>query len=144
MVFAANWRVNQNPDFDDFIEWGHKHKKEIVIIGHRPGFSERIPVIILSSFNTNGANRKAQNLLLASRKALSASLEEKFSGKANIINIHNILCPDECPILDGDNHPLYIDASHLSMEGVRWVAPKLREAYPDIFSGKQTGRRNGQ
>lgn len=134
VVFAAAWNDFQQEDIAQMIEWARENNRELVFLTDRPRFKERAPAFIGSAMTRRQASRNAQSLEIKHFKSRADSMEAALSGKTNVINMYTLMCDEQCPIFDDQGNSIYLDASHLSMDGVKWLATRFQDRYPDLFS----------
>ncbi|MEM9616377.1 MAG: acyltransferase family protein [Pseudomonadota bacterium] len=134
VVFAAAWNNFQQEDITQMIEWSRENNRGLVFLTDRPRFKERAPAFIGSAMTRRQALRNAQRLEIKHFKNRANAMEAALSGKTNVVNMYNLMCDEGCPIFDDQGNMIYLDASHLSMDGVNWLAARFQDRYPDLFS----------
>jgi peptidoglycan/LPS O-acetylase OafA/YrhL len=133
IVIAANWRAGQEPNIDRIVEWSEEKGVRFVLFTNRPRFLERIPALLSSSMSVKGAQTRMKTLELAGLRERARLQEERLAGRVNVVNVYDIMCPADCPILDQNDALIFVDDSHLSDEGATWLAQRLRQAWPGLF-----------
>lgn len=135
VVFASSWPAERAPLLDELLRWSAANGLDIILMSDRTRFKERVPAIVTSSLNRTQAERRAVAAEIGMFEILAARMEKNYGGKAKIINMRKLLCEvNGCPIFDGKNELLYLDASHISIAGAEYAARRMREQHPDLFS----------
>ncbi|MEZ5894182.1 MAG: acyltransferase family protein [Parvularculaceae bacterium] len=134
VVFASSWPVERKATMDELIQWAETNGLDAVFISDRPRFKERIPAIAASSMNRAQILQRAKSAEDHLYKTLAGSMIKNYASRTKIINIYDVMCDAQaCPIFDDKGNLIYIDASHLTMAGASWIAPRIRSADPEIF-----------
>jgi hypothetical protein len=134
VVFTSNWSAERNDIIDALIRWSERNDLDAVFLSARPRFKQRIPVIVTSSMNQAQAERRAAAALPPTSKKLAAAMDAKYGSQVKVVNMYKAMCGDDrCSVFDDQGRILYMDDSHVSVDGAKWLALRFRQTYPDLF-----------
>jgi peptidoglycan/LPS O-acetylase OafA/YrhL len=133
VILASNWHIMPEINIKDLIVLFHSMNLEVVVVGQRLKFRDTIPNILSTSMNKQGAIRRANSLKVPDVITTNENLKSKFSNEVKYLDVLSIQCPKECIIFNANEQILYLDHSHLSLEGVNFIASKLTEEFPGLL-----------
>lgn len=133
VIISSNWLEGRLFEIEEITKKLEPHNLDIILIGQRIRFEDRLPTIILSTMNKKSALKKSNNSLIKWPIDLNKQLRERFSGRIKFLDLIELQCPGICDIFDPVGNIMYLDDSHLSMEGVKMLAPRIREKYPNLL-----------
>ena len=138
VVFAASWKPYHRDKYDDMAEWAQSNNLDAVFFSHRPKFRDRAPAIAVSSRSIDQAHARANNLHYPYLRQEALNMGNQLSKPSKFVNLFEMMCPEECVIFNEGKEILYFDDSHLSLDGVTWLAERLRQNYPDLFAASES------
>lgn len=130
VALVSNWVSVSDKIINESIKYIQSIGATPIIVGLRPQFRERIPILIANSRSIEGASLKANNMV--SQDTINRNLElYKFATDTTIfIDIYKVVCSGRCPIVDSNGNALYRDTSHFSNHGAVWLGNRLKKEYP--------------
>ena len=134
IIFTSNWEYVNLPDLDKVVQRFEALDKRLVMLGQRIRFDTKLPNIVLSSLSKEDAVRKANDRILTMQLKLNDLLKNKYFEKLEYIDLIALQCVSECDIFDDGGNIMYIDDSHLTVEGAQVIAARLRTKYVDLFN----------
>lgn len=81
----------------------------------------------------SAAHNRAQKLIDESKIKTNNTLENRFSKMVKYIDMLKIQCEKECDIVNDKGKLLYLDESHINIDGADVFANRLRNKYPDLM-----------
>ncbi len=130
IVLAVNWRGvrerDLRPAFDALRATGQK----IVILSDRPYFEAKVPTllgalpaesVLAEADLTPHLEPRAEAHAAAMRRVVADYPEFVF------VDQREVLCPGACPAFTPDGALLYLDRSHLTVEGAQYLGRTLRD-----------------
>lgn len=133
VIISSNWDINKLNEIENLVKHLKSKNVEIIMIGQRLRFLDRIPSIIASSKNLSAAHNRAQKLIDESKIKTNNTLENRFSKMVKYIDMLKIQCEKECDIVNDKGKLLYLDESHINIDGADVFANRLRNKYPDLM-----------
>ncbi len=133
VVITAAWRANQTKVINELISWAKRYDLDLVLLSDRPRFRERVPVILSGAMSFEQAQsraNKAENIPFRNR---AYAMSNEYGDSAKVVNMHAVMCDDYCPVFNEDREILYLDASHISMDGAKLFGRRMKAQYPDLF-----------
>lgn len=133
VILASNWTFTDMDSIERLIDGFTQLGQHVVLVGQRIRFDAGLPSIILASLSRQHATSKANSRLMPQQSKINALMRRKFADRVSFIDLIALQCPAGCDIFTPSGDVIYLDASHLSLEGVSVIAQRLRAAYPDLL-----------
>ena len=135
VALAAAWRGLTIQEISDLIQWARDLDKDVILIGQRIVWSERVPLMASSSSSISHAQNKAQQLIMDGTSKRTETQREHFEGRVPYVDFVRLQCGGGfCPIFTDDNEVIYVDRLHLSRAGIEWIAERLKTEYPNLLN----------
>lgn len=132
VVLSSNWQEGHYYRINDMINWLQNKELDIIVIGQRVRFRDRVPAIVASSESVSAAVAKANSFLKREEFAINSTIIDRFSARAKVIDFIALSCPDTCDIIDQSGNLVYMDDSHFSLAGVDLIASRLKSSRPEL------------
>lgn len=132
IILSSNWQDGHYYRINDILNYLSDKDLDIVVIGQRVRFRDRIPAIVSSSDDLAAAREKANALVKPEELRVNRVIIERFSERVKVLDFVELSCPDSCDIVDENGQLIYMDDSHFSLAGVRVIAERLRERRPTL------------
>ena len=133
VVIASNWYKGLTYEIEELVGEIESYGKKVIVVNQRLMFRESVPDIVLTSIGKQQAAARAQFLIDEDKRKLGTEIGNKLANVATTIDSFGLQCPDGCDLFDADGRLLYIDATHLSLAGVRLMARRLEQRYPQLL-----------
>jgi len=133
VIISAAWGAERRKTANELISWAKQNNLDIVLLSDRPRFRDRVPAIISRSMSIKQAEKRVGKAESPIFKKWAYDMEADFGDAVKVVNMHKVMCDDRCMIFSDTGELLYLDASHISYEGVEWFGRRLRDQYPDLF-----------
>lgn len=133
VVISASWPAERNKVARRLVAWAEEHGLDLVLLSDRPRFKERAPVLVGTAISFEQAQMKAMSAENRSYRRRAYLMEEALDLETVVVNMHKVMCDDHCSMFNEDRDLLYLDASHVSVEGAKWFGARLKAQYPDLF-----------
>lgn len=132
VVLSSNWQDGHYYRINDIINSLQRRDLDIVVIGQRVRFRDRVPAIVTSSESMLDAITKANRLVLQEQFKINSTIIERFSGRAKVLDFMALSCPDACDVFDQDGNLVYMDDSHFSLAGIELIAARLKQQRSEL------------
>ena len=133
VVISASWPAEGNKVARRLVAWADENDLELILLSDRPRFRERAPVIVGSAISFEQAQRKAMNAENTNFRRRAYRFEEALAAEANVVNMHKVMCDEQCPMFNDARQLLYLDSSHISVDAAKWFGTRLKAQYPNLF-----------
>lgn len=132
IVLSSNWQDGHYYRINDIINSLERNDLDVVIIGQRIRFRDRIPAIVASSASAEDAEARANDFLKQEEFAINSTIVERFSSRVKVLDFIALSCSETCDIFDEEGNLIYMDDSHFSLAGVTLMASRLKQRRPDL------------
>lgn len=132
IVLSSNWQEGHYYRINDIINTLAGRDLDIVVIGQRVRFKDRLPAIVASSDSLKSAQSKANTLIRPEEFVINSVILERFSDRVKVIDFIELSCPEVCDIFNPDGQLIYMDDSHFSLAGVQTIAKRLKRKRPEL------------
>lgn len=132
VVLSSNWQDGHYYRINDLINSLQSKELDIILIGQRVRFRDRVPAIVASSESVKAAVAKANSLLRPDEFAINSTIVDRFSARVKVIDFIALSCPDTCDIITREGDLIYMDDSHFSLSGVDLIASRLKFRRPEL------------
>lgn len=136
VVLASNWSQRHLEEIDALLQALTSRQLDVVLVGQRLRFAERVPAFIQKSPSLAHAQRQAQARVLQRRFEEDAILRERFAGRVRFLSLLGVQCDPQCPVFDEAGRVLYLDETHVSLAGARALAARLSRRQPGFFDAR--------
>lgn len=133
VVLASNWVSGDMKRLESLVETFTARGKHVVLVGQRLRFDSSVPSIVLASLSTTQAKDRANARMQKQQAKINALLKRRFADRVSFVDMLALQCPDDCDIFTDSGAIMYLDAAHLSLDGVSVMAERLHDAYPDLL-----------
>lgn len=127
LLLAGRWREDDIPRIAATLNWAKARGLPVILMGPLPQYQDDLPRLLVLSWRLGDRGLPARRRLAWPRevdRALAALAREKG---APYISALDLLCEDSaCETLTAAGAPLAWDYGHLSPQGARFVADRLR------------------
>ncbi|MDP1738121.1 MAG: acyltransferase family protein [Caulobacter sp.] len=129
VLLAGRWREDDIPRIAATLDWAKARGLPVILMGPLPQYQEDLPRLLVLSWRLGDPGLPARRRLDWPREVdrrLAAVAREK---SALYISAHDLLCRDRvCATVTEAGAPIAWDYGHLSPQGARLVADRLRAA----------------
>lgn len=132
IILASNWQKGHYYRINDIINALGWRELDIVVIGQRVRFKDRVPEIVARSDSLSSAEAEANALIRELELEINSTIVERFAGRVKVIDFMALSCPDLCDIFDEDGELMYMDDSHFSFAGIEVIANRLKKVRPNL------------
>ncbi len=141
LVVTARWLDSDRPDLARILDWARQHGIRVIVIGPVVRYDDDLPRLLALSIQYRDPGLvDAHHTNLERLDADLRAITERGGGQ--YVSLLDVLCKnDVCDKYGADGVPLEFDIGHLTLEGARLAARRLREAgtFPVVPAAAQQG-----
>ena len=136
VVLSASWTPFGMDELRTLIADVEASGKEVIFVGQRAVFEERVPTIAAGASSISDAQQKAQKFIRAAATRKTESQRRQLESRVTYVDFARLQCTDVgyCPVFTENNDIIFIDHMHLSTAGILWIAEQLKTEYPDLLN----------
>ena len=130
IILSSNWEHRHYYRIDELIALLENTGLEVVVIGARARFPKNVSLMLDQVQGVDAFGQPVVQLTGTIEETINDTIIERFSTKAKVLDVFSAQCDPEgnCPVQSYYGDVLYLDDSHLSMQGVKFVATKIKES----------------
>lgn len=133
IVLSGNWEFEYD-SIEKTITFLKSNGLSVILAGPPVRFSKNVPTLI---FESNSSDVKEIERFVNSKRhgadKTNRYLIEKFSNTVSFIDLHKVMCMNECDLFTADGELIYIDFGHLTKAGAIYQAKNILRSYPKLF-----------
>jgi len=111
------------------IEMAHARGLKVIVVGQHIKFGTSVPTIVMSARSLSEARQNAGKLEEQKLRAFNTALKSSLDPKVPFVDFLDLECENTCEIIYGTDKLLYMDNTHLTLDGVAAVLPKFEARY---------------
>ena len=128
IILESRWDMQRVPEILEFVNWAHGHGYPVLVLGPIPQYDSPLPRLIAEGMQRRDPSYVERHRIPSDefdKQMAALAVRNQFE----YISWTELLCSQgHCPIETPDGVPLVYDYGHLTLEGSRYIAEKLRDS----------------